>query len=180
MRLSRPLKNSLLFLILSAISGPSFATELPKCVDKVPMDCLMDMIVFMDEKLTEAEEQRRTQETNYLEIKQQLKNYKQASNQHIQQLENSLKQLASFQPVFKVTQQFSVERRNSQGNSDKGMIKVGHGFCYLTGVGIEETDSGDELSSCHVVNKNGQWTLRASLKKNADNDAYCQATCVTW
>jgi hypothetical protein len=52
-------------------------------------------------------------------------------------------------------------------------------FCYLKGVGVENTDIDGERATCQVDRGSLVWTLSAVLGKSSDADAYCSAYCYT-
>lgn len=53
--------------------------------------------------------------------------------------------------------------------------------CFLTTVSFRELDRGGERSSCKVFQRNGNWYFRAEIRDNSgDQDAFCQAGCMTW
>ena len=75
---------------------------------------------------------------------------------------------------------YSVERKNSGGESEKQMTHFSTTFCYLSKVGLENTDTTDEMAACQIILKpDGYWWLQAVLERaNADDaDAECAAIC---
>ena len=50
-------------------------------------------------------------------------------------------------------------------------------FCYLSKVGMRDTDSSTESATCRVTRGAVVWTLEAILSQNDDADAFCSAIC---
>ena len=73
---------------------------------------------------------------------------------------------------------FHAVKYNS-GVSDIAMQPYSTSMCFLTRVGINETDVGGETSTCQVYYSNGWWRLQANVGSGGDNDAYCSAMCYT-
>jgi hypothetical protein len=65
------------------------------------------------------------------------------------------------------------------GETTSNMTAVSNSFCYLTRTWVRETDSGDEMAGCRIINSGGTWQLRA-YKQNSDAYAECTARCVSW
>lgn len=75
---------------------------------------------------------------------------------------------------------WSVQRYNTAGASYTNLpVSSASYHCFLTRVGIEETDTGGEYAMCNLVRGALVWTLEARLGKSSDADAYCSATCYT-
>ena len=50
-------------------------------------------------------------------------------------------------------------------------------FCFLTRVGVVETDTGSELAQCQVRRSGLVWILEATLGTSSDADVRCSAIC---
>ena len=50
-------------------------------------------------------------------------------------------------------------------------------FCYLSRVGVRETDTSTEMSMCRVRVSGAYWILQASLGRTSDQDVFCSAKC---
>jgi hypothetical protein len=50
-------------------------------------------------------------------------------------------------------------------------------FCYLSRVGVENTDTDGERATCRVMRGSVVWTLEAVLGENNDADARCATYC---
>jgi hypothetical protein len=50
-------------------------------------------------------------------------------------------------------------------------------FCYLSRVGVEETDTGGEYAQCELIQSGSVWVLGAHLSQNNDADILCSAIC---
>lgn len=49
----------------------------------------------------------------------------------------------------------------------------------MTGMTVEETDTGTELAQCRLRPTSGVWVLEAILGMNADADVRCEVHCYT-
>ena len=70
-----------------------------------------------------------------------------------------------------------LDRHNSAGTSFAVMPPHRNHFCYLSRVGVRETDTGTELSMCRVRRTGTVWLLEAILGRNSDQDVFCSAHC---
>jgi hypothetical protein len=74
-----------------------------------------------------------------------------------------------------------ADRVNVEGSTFAFGPSVASHFCYLTRVGVENTDSSGETATCHVSPSDGSqdaiWLLEANLSRSDDADAHCSATC---
>lgn len=75
---------------------------------------------------------------------------------------------------------WSVYRNNTAGVTYTNLpVSATSYHCFLTRVGIEETDTGGENAMCNLIRGSLVWTLEARLGKSSDADAYCSAMCYT-
>lgn len=74
---------------------------------------------------------------------------------------------------------WSLTRSNTAGTYYAVMSSSTATFCFLTGVKVEETDTGGEYARCQILEQNGRWVLEAGLGANSDADVSCQARCYT-
>jgi hypothetical protein len=76
---------------------------------------------------------------------------------------------------------FNADRVNTAGSTTTVGPPVANHFCYLTRVGIENTDSSGETATCHVSPSSGEpdavWILEAILNQSDDADAHCSMIC---
>jgi hypothetical protein len=72
---------------------------------------------------------------------------------------------------------YSAERRNTAGSTFTNMSLSASTFCFLTRVGMEETDSAGEYASCKITKGANVWTLEAYLGVSNDADVLCSAIC---
>jgi hypothetical protein len=72
---------------------------------------------------------------------------------------------------------WSATRYNTVGTSFVNMSPSATTFCYLSRVGVNETDTGGELATCRVTRGAVVWTLEAILGTSSDADVYCSAYC---
>ena len=72
---------------------------------------------------------------------------------------------------------YSVSRYYYYGTSYRVLPTHANHFCYLSRVGIEETDTGGEVAQCQVRRSGTVWLLEASLLSNGDHSARCSAYC---
>jgi hypothetical protein len=74
-----------------------------------------------------------------------------------------------------------ADRVNTGGITTTVGPPVASHFCYLSRVGVENTDSSGETATCRVSPSSGQpdavWILEAILNRSDDADAHCSATC---
>ncbi len=70
-----------------------------------------------------------------------------------------------------------LDRHNVAGTSFAVMPPHRNHFCYLSRVGVRETDTGTELSMCRVRRTGTVWLLEAILGRNSDQDVFCSAHC---
>lgn len=68
-------------------------------------------------------------------------------------------------------------RYNTGGSSIRVLPPHANHFCYLSRVGVRETDTGGELAMCTVYRSGTVWLLQAYLGTSSDADVYCAATC---
>jgi hypothetical protein len=72
---------------------------------------------------------------------------------------------------------WSAFRTNTVGSTFFNMTASASTFCYLSRVGVRETDTAGELAQCQVVRGPIVWTLYATLGASSDADVYCSAYC---
>jgi putative hemolysin len=72
---------------------------------------------------------------------------------------------------------WSAVRLNTAGSSFVNMSASASTFCFLTGVGIEDTDTGGESARCLITRGAVVWTLEAILGASSDADVRCNAIC---
>jgi len=72
---------------------------------------------------------------------------------------------------------YNASRINTGGIGFTNMTASATTFCFLSNVGMRDTDSSTELAGCRVVRGPIVWTLQAELSQSDDADAFCQATC---
>jgi hypothetical protein len=72
---------------------------------------------------------------------------------------------------------WSAFRTNTVGSTFFNMTASATTFCYLSRVGVRETDTAGELAQCQVVRGPIVWTLYATLGASSDADVYCSAYC---
>jgi hypothetical protein len=75
---------------------------------------------------------------------------------------------------------YSIDSVNGAGLRSVPMTAAARSMCFLTLVSMVDLDGGSERASCHVSDIGGTWTLYAQTASGDDNDAYCQAHCLTW
>lgn len=73
--------------------------------------------------------------------------------------------------------QHHANRYNEAGVTTNVMVLHWNHFCYLSKVGIEETDTKGEYAMCRVRRSGAVWLLEAILGKSSNADAYCSAIC---
>ena len=72
---------------------------------------------------------------------------------------------------------YYVSRYNIVGTSWRVLPPNANHFCYLSRVGVRETDTPGELAMCQVIRSGAAWILRADLGATADADVLCGAIC---
>jgi hypothetical protein len=72
---------------------------------------------------------------------------------------------------------WSAFRQDTIGTTFFNMTASATTFCYLSRVGVRDTDTGGELATCRVTRGPIVWTLEASLGASSDADVYCSAYC---
>lgn len=72
---------------------------------------------------------------------------------------------------------WSAYRYNSAGTTFFILPTNYNHFCYLSRVGVRETDSGGELARCTVRRSGAVWVLEAYLGTSSDADIQCSAIC---
>ena len=75
--------------------------------------------------------------------------------------------------------EWSVSRSNTGGQSFVTMSPSSSTFCYLSRVGVADTDSSGEWATCTMLRGYDYWFLSANLAQNNDADVQCSATCYT-
>ena len=67
----------------------------------------------------------------------------------------------------------------SNGGGTTTVIMPPHAvhFCYLSRVGVNDTDSSNEWATCRVRRSGTVWILEAILSSSDDADVFCEATC---
>ncbi len=70
-----------------------------------------------------------------------------------------------------------LDRHNVAGTSFAVLTPHRNHFCYLSRVGVRETDTGTELSMCRVRRTGTVWVLEATLGRTSDQDVFCSAHC---
>lgn len=71
----------------------------------------------------------------------------------------------------------SASRTNTVGTTVNVLGSTSTLMCFLTRVGVVETDTGSELAECEIVSDSGQWVLYATLGTSSDADVYCTVRC---
>jgi hypothetical protein len=76
---------------------------------------------------------------------------------------------------------FNADRVNDEGSTFEFGPSVASHFCYLTRVGVENTDTSGETATCHVSPSDGTqdaiWLLEANLNESDDADIHCSMIC---
>ena len=72
---------------------------------------------------------------------------------------------------------FALNRFNTGGTSFVNMTASATTFCYLSEVGVTETDTGSEVAKCQVTRGPIVWTMEAILGTSSDADIQCNAIC---
>jgi hypothetical protein len=92
----------------------------------------------------------------------------------------SLALLLSTVPAWAVTFKSgptSISRFNTGGSSFVNLTSSATTFCYLSKVGVRDTDSSTEEAGCRLTKGSVVWTLEAYLSQSNDADAACSAIC---
>lgn len=71
----------------------------------------------------------------------------------------------------------SASRFNTVGSTFVNLTPSPTTFCYLSRVGITETDTGSEVATCRLTRGAVVWTLEALLGASSDADVSCSAIC---
>lgn len=72
---------------------------------------------------------------------------------------------------------YYLNRYNTGGTSTAILPPHANHFCFLTRVGVRETDTGGELARCNVQRSGTVWIMQATLGTSSDADIQCAATC---
>lgn len=72
---------------------------------------------------------------------------------------------------------WSLTRYDTGGTSYANMTSSSTSHCFLSRVGVRETDTGSESSTCRVYRGSLVWTLEATLGASSDQDVWCSAYC---
>ena len=72
---------------------------------------------------------------------------------------------------------WTLNRFNTGGTSFAILPTNANHFCYLSTVGVRETDTGGELAMCRVRRSGAVWVLEAILGTSSDADVYCTSYC---
>jgi hypothetical protein len=72
---------------------------------------------------------------------------------------------------------YYLNRYNTVGTSTAILPPHSNHFCFLTRVGVRETDTGSELARCTVRRSGTVWIMEAYLGTSSDADIQCGATC---
>lgn len=72
---------------------------------------------------------------------------------------------------------WSASRFNVVGTTFQNMSASATTFCYLSRVGVTETDTGGERATCRVTRGPIVWTLQAIMGTSSDADIECSAIC---
>jgi hypothetical protein len=87
--------------------------------------------------------------------------------------------VATSAPVFAVSydSNWFANRVNSAGTTFAVLPTHANHFCFLTTVGVRETDTAGELAKCQLRRSGAVWLLEAILGTSSDADIYCSAYC---
>lgn len=82
-------------------------------------------------------------------------------------------------PAFAVSldSNWVANRENKAGTSFVVLPPNANHFCFLTTVGVRETDTSGELARCQLRRSGTVWLLEAILGASSDADVYCSAHC---
>jgi len=91
----------------------------------------------------------------------------------------SLALLLSTVPAWAVSfnRTVAISRFNTVGSSFVNLSASATSFCYLSKVGVTETDTGAEVATCRLTRGSIVWTLQATLGASSDADISCSAIC---
>lgn len=70
-----------------------------------------------------------------------------------------------------------TQHKYNQGTAATPMRPFAGHFCYLSKVGMRDTDSSNEAATCRVRRRGSDWWLEAYLSRNDDADVFCSAIC---
>jgi hypothetical protein len=73
--------------------------------------------------------------------------------------------------------QFNAQRLNTFGTTTVVLPPNANHFCYLSRVGVVETDTGGERTECRVRPSATVWLLEAFVGASSDADVFCSAIC---
>ena len=73
--------------------------------------------------------------------------------------------------------EWTLIRNNIGGTTFTNMSPSATSFCYLSRVGVTETDTSAETADCQVSRGPVVWTLTATLGTTSDADVRCSAYC---
>lgn len=73
--------------------------------------------------------------------------------------------------------EWTLNRFNTAGTSFAVLPPHANHFCYLSKVGVVETDTGSESAQCRVRRSGSVWLFEATLGTSSDADILCSATC---
>jgi hypothetical protein len=74
--------------------------------------------------------------------------------------------------------QWFANRSNTPGTTGTNMSLYDTTFCYLSKVGVEDTDSPNEGAICRVFKEGPVWRLTATLGQGSiDAEVQCYAHC---
>lgn len=71
----------------------------------------------------------------------------------------------------------SVTRSDDGGTSFRNLASSATHFCFLSRVGVENTDEDGESAICQVKRGGRFWRLEATLGEDNDADVFCSAIC---
>jgi hypothetical protein len=71
----------------------------------------------------------------------------------------------------------SISRFNTGGSSFVNLTSSATTFCYLSKVGVRDTDASTEEAQCRLTKGSVVWTLEAILTQSNDADVACSAIC---
>ncbi|MEM7707143.1 MAG: hypothetical protein AAF358_16425 [Pseudomonadota bacterium] len=78
----------------------------------------------------------------------------------------------------------TVTRVTTSGTSEPIVsADLGSAFrrlCFLSTVRVNDVDGSSEYAECEVDIASGRWRVRALARPNDDNDATCEAYCISW
>jgi hypothetical protein len=71
----------------------------------------------------------------------------------------------------------SLTRNNTAGTSFVNLSASASSFCFLTRVGVTNTDTDPETADCRLTKGGVVWTLEAILGDSSDADIRCSVIC---